>query len=78
MTKLEIAKKATSIIVGLGTSKVVRDIINNNTQPRNILDQITIGVTSVVSGSMVAVHTKEHADHMIDEAVEAINKLKKN
>lgn len=78
MNKLEIVKKTTSIIVGLGTSKVAGDIIRNNAAPRHMIDKITIGAASVVVGSMAATATQKHTEVMIDEAVEAFQKIKKN
>ena len=78
MNKIEIAKKATSLIVGFGTSKVVSDIIRANAQPRHIFDQISIGMTSVVAGSMIAAQTQEHSGQMIDEAVAAFRNFKAN
>lgn len=78
MNKLEIAKKTATIIVGFGTSKVTSDIIRNNTNPRHLFDTISIAMTSVVAGSMIAVQTQEHTETMIDDAVEAFKKLRSN
>lgn len=69
MTKLEIAKSATSFVVAVGTSKIITQIIKNNTKPENLADVATMSVGAIVLGSMVADVTKRYTDHKIDEIV---------
>ena len=68
MTKIDIAKRVVSTVVGLGATKVVNSIIVNNTNPKTVTDTVTIASASFVLGSMVADRTREYTDAKIDEA----------
>lgn len=68
MNKLEIAKKAATIVVGMGATKIVGDIIKNNADPRHVGDTITIAAGSFVLGSMVADATRIYTNAKIDQA----------
>lgn len=72
MQKLDIAKKISSTIVGIGTGKIVGDVIANNTTPQNVIDKITIGGAGIVIGSMSAAATKAHTDKMVEETAQAL------
>ncbi len=68
--KIEIAKRAASFVVGMGTAKIVNDIIENNTADRESkTDKVAIKAGSVVIGSMAADATSSYTDRKIDEAV---------
>lgn len=67
MTKIELAKLATNIIVGAGTSKIVADVIKTNTDPQNVKDIVTINASGLVLGMMAAEKTKEFTSAKIDE-----------
>lgn len=67
MTKLEIAKGVTSFVVGAGTSKIITQIIKNNTQPENLADTVTMTAGAIVLGTMVADISKRYTDAKIDE-----------
>jgi hypothetical protein len=76
VNKTEIAKKAVSLVVGLGTTKIVNDIVENNTAPwwknesedaHSVTDKIAIKAGSVVIGSMAADATSSYTDRKIDE-----------
>lgn len=69
MTKLQIAKQIASTIVGIGTTKIVSAIIQNNITPDKVIDKVTVVGASVVIGSMAADATKTYTDAKIDEAV---------
>lgn len=70
MTKLEIAKSVTSFVVGAGTSKIITQIIKNNTQPENVTDTVTMTAGAVVLGMMVADVTRKYTDAKIDAAAD--------
>ena len=67
--KLTIAKLIANTAVGIGASKIANDIIRNNTDIETTADAAKVWVGSVVIGSMVAEHAKEHASTKIDNAV---------
>lgn len=76
MNKLATFKLVARIIVGAGTTTVSNSIIKNNVQPNNVIEQISVGVASVVIGSMVSEATQSHTDAKIDSIVEAWNTSK--
>lgn len=78
MTKLEAVKIVARIVVGAGTTTVTQSIIRNNVAPANLLQQVSVGVASVVIGSMAAEATKSHTDTKIDEIAEAFASIKKS
>lgn len=67
MTKLEITKAVTSFVVGAGTSKIITQIIKNNTSPENVTETVTMTAGAVVLGMMVADVSKKYTDTKIDE-----------
>lgn len=76
MDKIQIAKIVTSTIVGMGTSRIAGQIVKNNVVPKNVIDKVTIVGASVVIGSMASAATKAHTGEIIDEMVEAFEKIK--
>lgn len=70
MTKLEIAKSATTFIVGTGASKIIASIIKNNTSPENLTDKVTMTAGTIVLGMMVADITRKYTDAQIDAAAD--------
>lgn len=72
MNKLAAFKLAARIVVGAGTTTISNSIIKNNVNPANVIEQISVGVASVVVGSMASEATKSHTDAKIDALAEAI------
>jgi len=70
MNKLDIAKKAVTIVVGMGTTKIVSGIIQNNTTPEKLADKVAILSASVVLGSMAADYTSQYTNAKIDQIAE--------
>lgn len=77
MNKIQIVKLAARFIVGAGTTTISKSIIQNNVQPSNVIEQITVAAASVLIGSMASGAVQSHTDTKIDEAVEQIKKIKK-
>lgn len=69
MKKIDIAKRVTSIVVGIGTSAVVSGVIKTNVPVSNLPMKVAVLVTSAVIGSMASRATTKHSDEMIDEIV---------
>lgn len=67
MTKLELTKTVVNIVVGTGTTKIVSNIIKNNTNAETITDTVTMAAGSVVLGSMAADASKEYTSDKIDK-----------
>lgn len=73
MNKLSAFKIAARIVVGAGTTTVSNSIIKNNVTPENAFQAISVGVASVVIGSMASEATKSHTERQIDAVVDAWN-----
>lgn len=67
MNKLAYLKIAARFVVGSGTTTVTHSIIRNNVAPTNALQAVSVGVASLVIGSMASEATKSHTDAKIDE-----------
>jgi len=67
ITKLDIAKKAVSVVVGAGVTRIVAGIIQNNTAPAKVTDKVAIVAAAFVLGSMAADATSKYTDAKIDE-----------
>ena len=74
MNKLNAFKLAARIVVGAGTTTVSNSIIRNNVTPENLIQSVSVGVASVVIGSMASEATQSHTERQIDKLVEAWNK----
>lgn len=68
MTKIELTKNAANLVVGVGTTRIVTQVIKNNTNPQTVTDQVTMIAGAVVIGQMAADATKEYTSTKIDEA----------
>jgi Asp-tRNA(Asn)/Glu-tRNA(Gln) amidotransferase C subunit len=71
---LSAAKFVASGIVGLGTTKIVGQVIKNNVTAETPFEKITMGAAAWVLGAMVAKATKEYTDAAIDETFESVAK----
>jgi hypothetical protein len=69
MTKIEIAKRATSLVVGFGTSAIVAGFIKNNSAPSNTAEQVAMPVAGFVLGMMAVEVTRKYTDAKFDDAV---------
>ncbi len=67
MNKIEITKNVVNLVVGLGTTTIVKSIIKNNTTQETVTDQVTVAAGSLVLGSMAVDATKQHTDAKIEE-----------
>jgi hypothetical protein len=58
-----IAKLVTHVVASVGVSKVVNDIIRNNTEVVNTADAVKVAAGSIVIGSMVAEAASKHVNN---------------
>lgn len=70
MNKIEALKFVARALIGAGTANVTNSIIRNNVEPANMLQTVSIVLTSMTIGSMASAATTSHADAMIDQLVE--------
>jgi hypothetical protein len=76
MKKIDILKKAVSTIVGIGTAKIVKGIIESNVSTETVLDRVTVSAASAAIGGAVGQITSEYTNKQIDEMVALIQKIK--
>jgi hypothetical protein len=67
--KINLAKFGINLISTVGVSKVVRDIIQNNTDVETTADAVKVWAGSLVIGGMVAERASEHVNRRVDGAV---------
>lgn len=65
MTKLDLIKRGTSLIVGVGVTTVVHAVCQNNAQPQKIADKVTVGAAGIVLAMMVCDVTRVYTDNKI-------------
>lgn len=63
---LPMIKLVVQVVSGFGVSKVVNDIITNNTNVVTVVDKIAVWTGSVVIGSMTAHAVTKHVDEIVD------------
>lgn len=69
MKKLEFTKEAVSFVVGAGTTRIVTQVIKNNTDPATgPYTKATNFAGALVIGKMAADATKEYTNAKIDAA----------
>lgn len=76
MNKLEIAKKAITLVIGLGASKISSSIIKNNVPVDSVIDKITVSSATIVIGMMAGEATKKFTGDKIDELVAQVTEQK--
>jgi hypothetical protein len=69
MDKIGFAKKAVSLIVGVGVGKIVGAIVKNNVSPSNPVDTVAVTAGAFVLGAMVADWTEDYTNAKIDKIV---------
>lgn len=67
--KLPLIKLAAHLVASVGVSKVVNDIISNNTRIETTADAVKVWTGSVVIGSMIAENASNHVSNRIDSVV---------
>lgn len=77
-TQLPLIKLATQVAAGMGVSKIVSDIVRNNVPVVTTAQAVTVKVGTFVLGSMLVEQTSNHIENQVNNAVELIEKFKKN
>lgn len=73
--KIELLKKGVSLIVGIGTAKIVHDFIERNVDTSTPLNKVTVGAASAAIGGAVAELTQQYTNRQIDEMAELFQKI---
>lgn len=69
MLSVPLIKAAAQIVGGLGVSKIVHQVVQNNTTVVTLTDTILIRAGSLVLGSIAVDHATTHVAEMVDEIV---------
>jgi len=70
-TKTEIAKTVVGFVVGVGASRIVKTIIDHNTDEEERLhNRAAVAAASMTAGFMAADAAKSYTDAKIDEIVD--------
>lgn len=77
-SKLSVVKYIATGIVGIGTGKIVGNIIKNNVPINSLADRITVTAASFIITGLVTQATKNHTDEMIDNVVGTVTKVVDN
>jgi hypothetical protein len=75
MDKLSIARKAISIVAGIGGGSIASQIIANNSAPKTKVQLVTMVVGGIVLSSAVGKVASQQAESQFDEIVEAWKKF---
>lgn len=78
MKSVAIAKKIVNTIVGIGTAKIVRDVIENNVDTDKAYEKVTVWTASTAIGYAVSEQTANYTDRKIDEIVDFFQKHVQN
>jgi hypothetical protein len=76
MSKIDIAKTATKLVVGTSVSFIAKQVIQNNVTPETTVQRAETIVGSLVLGAMIAQAAEKYTDAQIDQLVDGWNKLK--
>jgi len=76
MNKIAALKKTVTVVIGIGVSKIVNDIIANNVEIDKPHQQVTVPVASFAIGGAVAEASSKYTDSLIDDAVDIWHKIK--
>jgi hypothetical protein len=74
--KLPVARLAIHILASVGVSKVINDVIVNNTNIQTTADAVKVWTGSIVIGSMIAEQASKHVNERVN-AVVAWNESRK-
>lgn len=68
-------KTVVSFVVGSGTTKLVGDIIENNTDYEDKTDKVRVYAASTVLGWMVADAATKYTDRLVDETADKMQEI---
>lgn len=72
----KLTKNITTTLVGLGTSRIVRTVVNNNVPTTNIYQKITVGAATVAITGITTAATRERTNQQVDEIFKVIDQAK--
>lgn len=76
LDKLKLIKATINFAVTASTSKIIKEIIQNNTDPVTLADKAQVLVGSVALGGLIADATSKYTDEQVNEIVAKWNEHK--
>lgn len=70
-----VAKLVVSGLVGIGTGKIVANVIKNHITPETLIDKVTVTAAAWVIGAIATEATKDYTDELVDTISEAITSV---
>lgn len=75
MNAIAITKKAVSLLIAAGVSKIVNDVIANNVAIEKTHQKVTVPLASIAIGGVVADAASDYTDNLIDETVDLCKEI---
>lgn len=75
LKKIELLKRTVSLIVGVGTAKIIHDFIARNVDTSTVYQKVTVTAASTAIGGAVAELTQQYTDRQIDEMAAFFQKI---
>lgn len=77
MSKLDMIKLGSRLIVGISTSFTVKSVIANNLQdPESTAEACKMAIGTVMVGALVAEAARGYIDEIVDSGAEIVQKVK--
>lgn len=73
MDGVQVIKLITTILVTIGSGKIVNSIVANNVPITGPVTKVAVKVTAFAVGGMIAKETSAYTDKQIDEIVAILN-----
>jgi hypothetical protein len=67
--KLPLVKLVVHVVASTGVTKVLNDVIRNNTTIETKLDAVKVWTGALVLGSMISEHASNHVNNRIDSVI---------
>lgn len=67
--KIAVIRFAVHLVSSVGVSKVINDVIRNNTTIQTPTDAVRVWTGSIVIGSLIAEHASKHVNDKIDAVI---------
>lgn len=76
MKKIQFVKNAVKLVITVGASTIVKQIIENNVDAEKTIDKVAVPVASIAIGGAVGKIAGEYTDGLIDEIHAAVTNIK--
>lgn len=71
-------KFVVNLAVGIGSAKIVHDVVANNVEPTTTLEKVNVAAGSIAIGGVVAEKTSDYTDRQIDAVADLFKQIKES